>query len=225
MENISPNPGWYAKLKGKVGKKANRDAERDSSIGFLKVTNCLLIVGILICGQIISSLLPLKTVAMYRMEVDSKGTVTPVKMVAEKYMPSENEIRARLKELVVRQFTIRSKESLKTDLKIVENQMTGQARVQFSEFLRDDRPYFQITEKPDLTREVKVIIVNKPPGSDIYFVDFETRTRVGINAPVVSRKNVLFNIFIKPARTDEEVLGENPGGIYVSSFQISDVKS
>lgn len=225
MEQISKNPGWYAKLQGAVKKKANRDAERDSAIGFMKVTNISLVVSNIMLIVFLSNLYPLKTVSMWRVEVDSKGTVTPVKMVAEKYMPSDNEVRARLKELVVRQFTIRSKESLKTDLKIVENQMIGQAKAQFNDFLRDDRPYYQISDNPELTREVNVLIVNKPPGSDVFVVDLETRTRIGTNAPEIRRKNVLFNIFIKPAKTDEEVLGENPGGIYVSSFKISDVKS
>lgn len=168
----------------------------------------------------IKGMLPLKTVSVYRLEVDTAGNQHAVKMATSVYEPSDNEVRSRLKEMTERMFSIEPR-LLNLNLTKVESMMSGQARAQFSEYLKSEKIFARAQEHPDLLREVSVAGVNSI-APKVFLVDFTTKERVGTSPPILKRKTMTINYELVPPKTDEEVLGDNPAGIFVVSFTISD---
>lgn len=179
------------------------------------------VLGLLVLTVLtIKEMLPLKTLSVYRVEVDNAGTQHVQKMSTTAYEPSENEVRSRLKEMVERMFAIEAR-LLSINLTKVEAMMSGQARAQFSEFLKSEKIFARIQERQDLLREVSVAGVNSI-APKVFLIDFTTKERLGSAPPVLKRKTMTVNYEIVPPKTDEEVLGDNPAGIYIVSFTISD---
>lgn len=180
-----------------------------------------LVLGLLCLSVFaIKGMLPLKTVSVYRLEVDSTGNQRVVKMATSVYEPSDNEVRSRLKEMIERMFSIEPR-LLSVNLTKVESMMSGQARAQFSEYLKSEKIFARAQEHPDLLREVNVSGVNSI-APKVFLVDFTTKERIGTAPPILKRKTMTISYELVPPKTDEDVLGDNPAGIFVVSFTISD---
>lgn len=168
----------------------------------------------------IYTLVPLKTVKIYRLEVDKLGAQNIVPMATSEYEPSLTEVRARIKEMTEQMFAI--DRLMKKNLTKVELKMSGQAKKQFKEFLINQKQFARLAERPDLFREVVVSGVSKI-SDKVLLVDFSTKERMGQGEPITKRYTMTVSYEIKPATTDEEVLGDNPSGIYIVSFTISEL--
>lgn len=142
-------------------------------------------------------------------------------MSNNEYVPADNEVRSRVKEITERMFAIEPR-MLKKNLSKVEGFMSGQARKQFNEFLNSEKQFSRIVEHPDLLREVNVSAVSKIEDK-VLLVDFVTKERVAQSDQISKRHSMTIRYEIKPARTDEEVLGDNPAGIFIVSFTINDI--
>jgi len=168
----------------------------------------------------INFLLPLKTVKLYRMEVDKDGVQSVYPLAISEYMPSDNDIRARLKELTILMWTIDP--MLSKNMKRVQTMMAGQARRQFTDFLSEEKVFARVAEHADLTRETKVNSVAKLTDN-VFLIDYTIKERIGLSDAFSRRKTMTVSFVIKPAKTDEEVLGDNPAGIFVTSFTHADL--
>jgi type IV secretory pathway TrbF-like protein len=154
------------------------------------------------------------------MEVDSVGNYKVTNMTATEYSPSENEVRARIKEMVERMFTLDA-QFTKRNISKAESLMSGQARKQFEEFLFKEQPFARLVKSPALFREVKVHAVTKIEEKALH-VDFTTIEREGTGEPKPVRKAMTLRYEVKAPETDDEVLGDNPSGIFVINFAIAD---
>ena len=220
IEVPSENPGKFSKLTEFV---FNTRAKKDTDNANLVFSLWIVSIIALALAFTIFSIVPLKTVKIYRMDVDKLGTEKIVPMSTTEYEPSLNEVRARTKEMVVRMYGINAR-LMSSDIKKVEVMMSGQAYKQFQEFLATEKPFGRIVEHPDLIREVEVSGVNKiTDNGKVLLVDFVTKERIGSSEQKVKRRTMTVSYEIKPAKTDAEVLGDNPAGIYVVSFTTNDI--
>ena len=222
VEVPSENPGMFSKLTTFV---FNRHAQaRTDNANLVIALIAVSFIAICECFTLYS-IFPLKTVKIYRLEVDKLGNEAVVPMTTTEYEPGLNEIRSRIKETTERMFSINARLQAK-NLHKVDVMMSGQARKQFQEFLNKERQFGRVVEHPDLIREVEVSAVSKLSDSEkVLLVDFVTKERVGSAEPKVERHTITYSYEIKPAKTDAEVLGDNPAGIYIVSFTISDLNS
>lgn len=198
--------------------KASNSAER----AHLKIGLVALLLAVVALSATIYSMMPLKSVKIYRLEVDKLGNQNVVPMTSSEYEPSLNEVRSRIKETTENMFGINR--VMKLNLTKVDKKMSGQAKKQFKEFLINEKPFARLAEHPDLIREVFVNGVSKITGSErVLLVDFSTKERIGQGEAITKRRTMTVSYEIKPAITDEEVLGDNPSGIYIVSFTLADL--
>lgn len=220
LEAPTEPPGIYAK-KSSTQLFFDQKAKHDTDRAHWKIGFWMMIIVCCVLAGTIYSVMPLKTVKIYRLEIDKVGAQTITPMSAGEYTPSDNEVRARTKEMVERMFGIDIR-LMKRNLTKVELMMSGQARKQFNEFLFADKPFQRVASQPDLRRDVQVSGVSKI-ADRVLLVDFVTKERTGTGDPIVKRRTLTISYEIKPARTDEEVLGDNPAGIYIVSFTLADI--
>ncbi|WP_223827348.1 type IV secretion system protein [Undibacterium oligocarboniphilum] len=200
----------------------NRNARDAVEKSQWKVACFVMAFVIVVLAFTINTMLPLKSVKIYRLEVDTLGNEKVVPMSASTYTPSENEVRARLKELVIRMYSINDAKRMDADLAKARVLMSGQAKAQFTDLINSEKPFLKLAEHPDYLREPKVNGVSKI-SDKVFLIDFLLKDRVGSSGQTTKHKTMTVTYEVKPPTTDEEVLGDNPAGIFVVSFTISDV--
>lgn len=221
MDVPSELPGMYSG-KNPANLMFNKFARDVADMNQWKIAFFASLVVIGILAYAIKEIYPLKTVKIYRLEVDKLDKYAVVPLQNVDFKPSDNEVRARFKELITNMHVITDRKLTKANLGKAEAFFSGQAIRQFNDFLVNERIFARLVDKPDLVREVKINSV-KPIESGVMFADFSTFERIGASDRIEKRYSMTLRYEIKPATTDEEVLGPNPAGIYVVSFTISEL--
>ncbi|MGU7771750.1 type IV secretion system protein [Burkholderia sp. MR1-5-21] len=218
---LSPAPGFYS----------NEDPEQvifDQSTRLRVEANhwktfCFILA--FVAGGAVYTRNPAPSVVKaYGVSSDAGGHPVVTQLTA--YNPDDQTKRTSLRESVERWFTIEpvltddiQKSRMAKNINAVKNQMTGNARNQFGDWLGTDKPFQQITANSKLVREVKVTNVSLLEDSTAV-VEFTTSTTQSpSDKPVVQRFALTIRYQIVPP-AQEDALGSNPFGIYFPFFTL-----
>ncbi|MCR4471689.1 MULTISPECIES: type IV secretion system protein [unclassified Burkholderia] len=212
---LSPAPGFYS----------NEDPEQiifDQSTRLRVEANhwktfCF-VLAIVAGGAVYTRNPAPSVVKAYGVSSDAGGN--PIVTQLTSYKPDDQAKRKALRETVERWFTIEpvltddiQSSRMARNINAVKQQMTGNARNQFADWLKQDAPFQQITTNPKLVREPRVTNVSLLEDSTA-IVEFTTSTtQTPSDKPVVVRYAVTFRYQIV-APTQEDALGTNPFGLY-----------
>ncbi|HDR8948647.1 TPA: type IV secretion system protein [Burkholderia contaminans] len=212
---LSPAPGFYS----------NEDPEQiifDQSTRLRVEANhwktfCFLLA--IVAGGAVYTRNPAPSVVKaYGVSSDAGGN--PIVTQLTSYKPDDQAKRKALRETVERWFTIEpvltddiQSSRMARNINAVKQQMTGNARNQFADWLKTDAPFQQITTNPKLVRESRVTNVSLLEDSTA-IVEFTTSTtQMPSDKPVVVRYALTVRYQIV-APTQEDALGNNPFGVY-----------
>lgn len=179
------------------------------------------LVVIIAQGVAIYSLLPLKTVTPYVIEVEkATGRVEAANAVAQVYEPGQPEQQYFVGQFVTKLLTI-DRATTRKFLSDAYGMTRGAAVDQFTTWLAKDRPIELLTKDPTLTRTVEIKSVNPLPNS-AFLVRVQTSTRqMGGTAPVIKNNALTVHFALVQPKTDKEIL-ENPIGFFVTHFSINE---
>ncbi|WP_429299044.1 type IV secretion system protein [Paraburkholderia sp. GAS199] len=186
-------------------------------------TFCFILV--IIAGGAVFSRNPAPSVVKaYGVSSDISGHPVVTQLAA--YHPDDQSIRTTLKETVERWWTIEpvltddiQKSRMARNINAVKAMMVGNARNQFSDWVKADAPFQTITLNPKLVREVKVTNIALLEDSTAV-VEFSTSTtQTPTDKPVVQRYAITWRYQIVPP-TAEDALGTNAFGVFYPLYSI-----
>jgi type IV secretion system protein TrbF len=169
---------------------------------------------------------PPSVVKSYGVAADAGGHPLIRQLTA--YKPEDQALRTSMKDSVTAWFTIEpiladsvENSRMKHNIDAVKAQMTGNARNQFADWLKNDAPYQAITLNPKLVREVHVTAVSLLDASTAV-VEFTTSTTQNpTDKPVVKHLALTWRYQIVPPSADDAIT-TNPFGIFYPLFTLEE---
>lgn len=176
-----------------------------------------LILVLYIVGAVsFNILLPLKTVAPYRVTDGPAQKATADFTPFNTYTPQDVDVIKSLKYWAKGMYTILGPKQVVVGVEEARQMLTGQALAQFGEWFANERPTITSIEKPTLTRTVEATVSLLPDNVALIHVITTTRESDGAN-PVI--KKILFTVkhtYIKPQTVEDA--NKNANGVYIQHF-------
>lgn len=194
------------------------------SQGRMFILACVaLIIGVGAITALIM-LLPLKQLVPLRVNVnETTGEVRTVGIDSKaKWQPSEANLRFFLGRWS--SYTI----GIDPNKKITEQQLKwsfglcrGVAVNQFKDFIKTTGPVQRVDQDTSLSREVKILAIQQVT-SDTYLVRLQTieRSNSGVSKPIRFQMTIHF-VLDPPAPDDNDAIYNNPIGIQITNFQLT----
>lgn len=183
------------------------------------VLNLLLIFALIINGIAWNVMLPLKTIDVRMVRVDSVGraVVDNGSIVSAKdFKPAANELKYHLGAWAEKLLTIDPKNQ-NLNYEFVYNRTRGNAQEEFRDFLQRQATYARIKEDPNLIRDADVVNINIKDQVAFIHVDSVERTPSKAKSET-TRWIITVHFIIAPPKEEKDVF-KNPLGLYVSHFE------
>lgn len=180
-----------------------------------------IVLVVVLIGQSIAimQMLPLKTVVAYKIGVTDEGRVAGTPFAAEAYTPGENEKKYFLSQWTTKLFTL---DRFFTEKYLLDAYALtrDQAASQFSDYVNRFQPLVALKADPSLNQQVTVRSVSFVQQG-VALVRFRVDTRAAKKS-VVS-KDMLLTIYFAtiPPKTEEEIY-QNPIGLFITQFSVSE---
>ena len=209
----------YAEASGKFA-----EIYGSSKVGEARMFVIAFITGVLAlaCVGTLLSVLPLKEIRPWVVEVNPTSGLVNRPVQVERVDPNQAVVKAELARWAEAVYAI---DPLRTSasLRWANDRTADKAIGQFTEYRAKEKIYERIRREPDMVREVKVNAVDtSQPGTAFIFL--VTSERVGSAPPApekVKRYRVTLN-YRTVAATQEKDLLANPLGLYVTFFAESE---
>jgi len=172
-------------------------------------------------GIALAVMMPLKTVQPWMVKVDKEeGVATATKVGTAPYQPGDPEKRYFLAEWTTMLLTL---DKYMTEKNLVKAfyRTRGKGSSEFGDWVDVNKPAEALKLDPSLTRNIQIRSISfVADGAALVRVSLETRTSAQ-SSPI--RKNVIATIHfaVIPPTTEQEIL-ENPIGLYITHFAISE---
>jgi len=183
------------------------------------VAMAMCLTCVVMCFTILR-MMPLKTVTPYIVKVNGDGMVAanPIEMVS--YQPGEAEKKYFLSEWVSKLLVL---DKFLTNKNLLEayDRVRDKAMNEFAEYVSTNKPAEALKLDPLLTRGVKIrSVAFIGDGAALVRVVTETRTGSGQS---YTRKNLILTMHftLVPPKTEQEIFN-NPIGLYVTHFDLSE---
>lgn len=186
------------------------------------VLAALMALAVIGMAGAIFALTPLKTVIPYTVQVDKiTGETRALGITAERYTPNQQQMG-----YFIARFTqqLISLDPFLTENNLIESFrfVRGKAIEEFREYMQKNQPIVRIKQDPSLTRTVTINSLQflDQNIAQVRITTQERSSERSTTAP--ARRYVVVLHFVIDPPTDERVILQNPIGIYITHFSISE---
>ena len=169
-------------------------------------------------GLAIAYMAPLKTVVPYVVNVADTGQVTATNAGVSQYQPGEKEIRFFLAQWVTKMYTLDRMMTVRY-LKDAYALTRDKAVAEFTDWLESNKPIASLEVDQGITQGVTIKSISFV-GEGVALVRFRYTTRAQQKA-ITTDKLLTIHYSLIPPTTDQQIY-ENPLGLYITHFAVSE---